>query len=253
MIGPFTALWYVFLAITIGLIVLATVVYRKKERKEKLKFLEICGIGLFIYWLLYKVWLATAKDFEFVFWNELPLHLCNLSMPLAIIGARTDNRICQSICFFQVPIGAVLALIFPSEGFEMARFFTPQGLGYYGTHFLILALGIIIVTTGILKPEIKDVFTSCIALFGISVVVFGINLLMRATVYPEANYLYSFGLPGNFAADMAYSLLPVPLLWELPMFVVMIPVNCIQLLLTKINFAKLFSNKDSMGEERSKT
>ena len=46
-------------------------------------------------------------------------------------------------------------------------------------------------------------------------------MLLRATVYPEANYFYTYGLEGNAVLEGLRSLIPIPLVYELPLLAVM--------------------------------
>ena len=48
-------------------------------------------ISNIIFFVLYKVWLVF-DDFDFVFWKELPLQLCNINMFLIIIAAKYKNK-----------------------------------------------------------------------------------------------------------------------------------------------------------------
>ena len=61
-------------------------------------------------------------------------------------------------------------------------------------------------------------------LVGLGTAVHGVNVLLRATVFGGANYFYTFGLEGNVVLEGLWALLPMPLVYELPLLLVLIAV-----------------------------
>ena len=66
-----------------------------------------------------------------------------------------------------------------------------------------------------------DRLLTMLALFVIALVVFGINMLLRATgLHPKANYFFSVETEGNPLLELFYSWLPWPFLFLLPSIVI---------------------------------
>lgn len=221
MIDVLNVWWFVFAAVTAVLLAVAGSSIKNEDSKRK--FVFWASVFVFVYLFLYKVWLSHSPDYDMEPWNELPLNLCNLSTVLLAIAMLSDSRALMCFCYLNCPLGALIALLFPEEGFYNVPLLTPMGLGYWGFHFLVIFLCALPVVLGLYRPKFKDILISVGLLFLAATVMHGVNLLMRATVYDEANYFYTFGLEGNALADFAYNILPIPLLWEL----VMLPVAAV--------------------------
>ena len=232
MLAPFSLWWFIFLFLVVGGLLLCRRLFRNRSRRAKCLFIAAVSLFTLVYWILYKVALSMDPEFEFIFWAELPLHLCNVCMILAAIAAWKDIRILQGVCYFGCSIGAVLAVLTPSEGFSPAVLLSAKGLGYWGFHFLVLFICLAFVVLEVYQPRWIDVPLSCAALYGITVPIFLINLLLRATVYPEANYFYTYGLPGNPISEMFYDLIPVPLLCGIPFILLFMAVDVLLILPT---------------------
>ena len=126
-----------------------------------------------------------------------------------------------AFCFFIAPLGALMALVMPGIGFEAYPIYLPRMLGYFGTHFMIFIEGLAIVTFGLYRPQWRDIPLTMLALFVIALVVFGINMLLRATgLHPKANYFFSVETEGNPLLELFYSWLPWPFLFLLPSIVI---------------------------------
>ena len=78
-IKAFNIVWFLVIAVFIGATIFVTIKLKNKEQITKDKFMTILGISNIIFFVLYKVWLVF-DDFDFVFWKELPLQLCNINM-----------------------------------------------------------------------------------------------------------------------------------------------------------------------------
>lgn len=206
---------------------------RKKQRKEKLNFMMGLSLFVLLYLLVYKAFLSQEPEADFIIWNELPLHLCNISGILAFFGAWKDRRTLQGMCFFECTIGAVLALLIPTEGFSDVPFFCARGLGYWGFHFLVLFLGLAFVVSGVFQPRFSDIPKANGLGVLIALGAHGVNLLLRATVYSEANYFYTFGLEGSAVAEKIFGLIPIPFLCVLPVSILIMAVDCILILPTR--------------------
>lgn len=214
MIAPFSASWWAFLAVVILLLVLCPFLMKNKPRDFKRYFIGIVGIFGIAAFIMYRYGLYADPDYYFNIWDELPLNLCNIAVFIVPIAAFTDIRILQSYCYFGSVVGALAGVSFPDNRFTNVPILSAKGIGFYGTHFLLLFLVLSFVVLGILKPQVKDIFL-CLALFGLlAVFAHIVNVVMRATVNPLANYFFTFGVPDSELFAKIYGIIPVPLLYE---------------------------------------
>lgn len=115
-------------------------------------------------------------------------------------------------------------MIFPEMGFSGIPLLTVDAIGFYGTHACLFVLCVSLVTLGIYRPAYRDIpGVSAIQLIPLFAA-HGINLLLRATVSPSANYFYTFGLEGNVLLETLRTWIPFDLWYIFP---VLIPVGIV--------------------------
>lgn len=232
MIASFSVWWFVLLAMTVAGLILARTVLKNKPRERQLRFLLITGIAVFAYLLVYKICLSLDTTYDFSWWNELPLNLCNLAPIFLIFAAAFDRKPLFSYLYFNCTLGALVALAAAEVEFIDVKLLSARGLGYWGFHFLVLFLALAPIVIGTFRPRYRDILPTAGMLFLSAAIVHVVNVLMRATVYEKANFFFTFGLEGNPIAEPLYGLLPVPLLWLLPVLPVYIAVGALMVTVT---------------------
>ena len=76
---------------------------------------------------------------------------------------------------------------------------------------------------GVAKETMDVCMTVCLLLLAITLVAFGINLILRATgLHPKANYFFSVETEGNAILEMFHRMIPVPFLYLLPGTVILV-------------------------------
>ena len=217
-INAFNPVYFGLLALIVLTVVVLTIIF--KDRSEQARGRLIIGISIFniIFYVIYKILLyvrtpGLPDTYIFVSLKELPLHLCNISLILLPISVKFNLKKLMGYCFFVAPLGAVFALTFPSDGFYNTSIFAPHMLGFYGTHAIIIVTGILLVTLGLYSPRFKDIPSLCLAIVILSVVVFGINILIFYTTGVRANYFYTVTPEGISILELFWSWLPVPYLY----------------------------------------
>ncbi len=227
---PFNALFFTVFAIFILILVIVSLLLRKKSENARRFVLVAACVVTLIGYFVYKYYLSIDSDYNvitadmggFNWWGELPLHLCNINMILIPIAVMTKSRPLMSFCFFLAPLGALMALLMPGNGFGGHSLLLPRMLGYYGTHFMIVIEGLALATFGLFRPRFRDLPKTVLAILAISVVIFGINMLLRwSGLHPKANYFYSVETEGNPILEMFYKLIPYPFLYELPCILIL--------------------------------
>ena len=168
--------------------------------RDNRKFLAAMAAFTVVYLAVYKTLLAFNPDFDFKFWNELPLQPCNvvavLAIPAALLRGRI-GRLIREFCFYGGIVFVPVALTMPVDGFSGVPLISVNAIGFYGFHGLVLALSISFGTLKVYRPEWRDIPGVLLVLSVLALPVHGINMLLRATVFPEANYFYTYGLEGN--------------------------------------------------------
>ena len=223
--SPFNHLFLVCFAVFILLLVFFSLLLRNKSTETKSAILVTACIVTLIGFFFYKYYLSLDGEYNvitadmggFNWWGELPLQLCNINMILIPIAVLKKSRPLQCFCFFVAPLGALMALIMPANGFDGYSLLLPRMLGYYGTHFMIVIEGIALVSFGLYRPKFRDLPRAVVTALPISFGIFLFNLLLRHSgLHPKANYFFSVETEGNVLLELFHSWIPVPYLYLLP-------------------------------------
>ena len=228
---PFNWLFFSSFAFFLLLLIIASILLKKKRAKTReLVLITACVITL-IGFIVYKIFLSLDADYSsitenmggFNWWGELPLQLCNINMLMIPIAVWKKSRPLACFSFFLGPLGALMALIIPGNGFDGYSIFLPRMLGYYGTHFMIVIEGLALVTFGMFRPKLRDLPRAVLATLLIAFAVFCFNLLLRWTgLHPKANYFFSVETEGNPLLELFYGLIPVPFLYLMPGSIILV-------------------------------
>ena len=227
---PFNTLFLIIFAAFILLLVIASLLLRgKSERTRRIVLVAACAVT-FVGYFIYKYMLSLDSDYNvitanmggFNWWGELPLQLCNINMMLIPIAVLKKSRPLMCFGFFLAPLGALMALVMPGNGFSGYSLLLPRMLGYYGTHFMIVIEGLALVCFGLYRPRFRDLPRAVLAAFIITLCIFLINMLLRwSGLHPKANYFFSVETEGNFLLDIFYGWIPYPFLYLLPCILIL--------------------------------
>ena len=221
-ITPFRGLHLLLLLLTAAAALLIFLLLRGKPEARRARFLIgmcLCNLALFA---AYKRWLSVDAVYVsayypngFNLFNELPLHLCNINLFLIPLGVWRRSRSVMGFSFFVAPLGALMALFFPEPLFSGFSLFLPRIFGYYVTHALLVVCGLSLATLGFYRPDPKDIprILKTFALLAVSA--HCINLLLRLTLCPEANYFFTYGAEIG-VLKLFWRIIPAPLLYGLP-------------------------------------
>ena len=229
---PFNTLFFGVFGAFIVLLVIASLLLRGKKESVKSTVLVCACILTLIGFIFYKLFLSrdssynliTANMGGFNWWGELPLQLCNINMLLIPIAVLKKSRPMMSFCFFLGPLGALMALIMPGNGFDGYSLLLPRMLGYYGTHFMIFVEGLALVTFGLYRPRFRDLPCTILTILAVSFAIFLFSMLLRWTgLHPKANYFFSVETEGNFLLEIFHRWIPVPYLYLLPSILILLP------------------------------
>lgn len=224
-IEAFNGTYFLLFALIIAAAAVITLLMRKKGEQTKRKLLLGLCIFNIVYYVVYKFGLyfrtpGLPDSYEFNSWLELPFHLCNISLFLVPLGIYLKKDFLLAYGIFIAPLGALLAMTFPAEGFGGMNIFYPHMLGFYGFHALLIVTGILLVSLGFYKPTFRKIPTMFTFLVVLSSVVFGFNLLLRCVTGAAVNYFYTVEPEGISLLELFWSWIPVPYLYLLPGIVI---------------------------------
>ncbi len=231
-ITPFNTVFLLTFGAFLLLLIVASLLLRGKSDKTKTTVLVCACVLTLIGFVLYKIFLSRDSSFNeitanmggFNWWGELPLQLCNINMLLIPIAVLKKSRPMMSFCFFVGPLGALMALIMPGNGFDGYSLLLPRILGYYGTHFMVFIEGLAIVTFGLYRPKFRDLPGTLLTILIISFVIFLFSMVLRWTgLHPKANYFFSVETEGNFLLEIFHGWIPLPYLYLLPSILILLP------------------------------
>ena len=217
----------------LGFIILCALSRFLKHANEGAKravYIAVCVITAASFFA-YKYALSMDKEFQvaysayggFNWWQELPLHLCNIHMLLMPIAAATNKRSLLSFCFYVAPLGALMALAMPAIGFSGYSILTPRIIGFYGTHIMVLVEAIALYTLDFYKPEYKDIPKAVGMMLAISICIFGINLILKfLKLCPNPNYFFLMDPEGNPVLELFKSYIPYPFLYASPAILILL-------------------------------
>ena len=224
-VRPFNTIFLLMLAAFLALLVIASAALRKKsERTRQTVLIAACLVTLFGYFV-YKYALSLDAEYNLItanmggfnWWGELPLQLCNINMILIPLAVWRKSRPLLCFGFFIAPLGAMMALAMPGNGFDGYSLLLPRMLGYYGTHFMIVIEGLAIVTFGLYRPKFRDLPGTVLAILAVAFCVFLVNVLLRwSGLHPKANYFFSMETEGNALLELFHGWIPLPFLYLLP-------------------------------------
>ncbi len=224
-VRPFNTVFNLMLAAFLLLLVAAGLLLRgKRERTKQIVLIAGCAVTLIGYFV-YKYMLSLDGEYNvitagmggFNWWGELPLQLCNINMILIPVAVLRKYRPLLCFCFFLGPLGALMALLMPGNGFEGYSLLLPRMLGYYGTHFMIVIEGLALAVFGLFRPRFRDLPRAVLTALLIAFCAFLVNMLLRwSGLHPKANYFFSVETEGNFLLEIFHRWIPFPFLYLLP-------------------------------------
>ncbi len=160
--------------------------------------------------------LFLLPNYPFSIWDELPLQPCNFSLLCLLVGCLCDQKLLLrwSHCF-GVPF-ALLAMLLPLESFTNISVFSPLSLGFYGHHTMVIVLCASVFFFQLVEVRYAHIMQMLGSTICVTVLCHLFNICLRNTVYPEANYFYTFGLAGNVLLETAKQYIPYDLFYLAP-------------------------------------
>jgi uncharacterized membrane protein YwaF len=147
--------------------------------------------------------------------QNLPFHFCNLVAIGLIFAPHVKWRWFKALLVYPGVVAGFMALVSPVD-IDIGRpLFSLPALGFYGVHSFNVILGTLLATLGFYQPTWRDAFKSVGYFAILAVLIFPLDLAMRAWVDPDANYFYEFNPENAAILQLFHSWVPVPLVYTL--------------------------------------
>ncbi|MDR1835211.1 MAG: TIGR02206 family membrane protein [Fusobacteriaceae bacterium] len=125
--------------------------------------------------------------------NLLPLHLCNISLFLAILTLLFESKFLFQLLYFW-SVGAVFAILTPDVKLPLTQF---TSVSFFVTHFFILYAPLCCIFIYNMKPAKSGLWASFIVLNILCVAIYFVNRKLGT------NYMYINGLP-EFSSPLQF-------------------------------------------------
>jgi len=165
------------------LIIGMSILVRKLNEKQAMIFIRSCALFLFAFyfvraylWYNYH-WSSHILDF-------VPLHLCILSGFLLPVLVFMENKLLWNLTYSILLPGAVVAIITPENTLNFYHAYGWMPMVYYIWHILVIAIPVMQVASGKLRPDIRLFPKVILVLAGYAGLVYIFNKRM------DTNFLY---------------------------------------------------------------
>jgi len=254
---PLNFWWFMLLLFMTAGTVITHQFLRTLPKEYRRKYL----LGLsFLLWLastivtFYRI--ADPNWPEFTLLQNLPLHFCTI-VTFAfgpIFLARGDEKWLkplQMVVFYPGLIAAFLATIAP-QGIFYSQPLLNVNILFYVSHFGNVFMAILMASLGFYEPKRRDALVSLGWFFVMAIIVFFINIALRATVNPMSNYFFPFDPEGSDIFVILWDLIGIPLLYQVPLLPIIYPVLLLQYFAYKgLNKARIFDRIEHMKPFRN--
>ncbi|MDR1118830.1 MAG: YwaF family protein [Bifidobacteriaceae bacterium] len=212
----FSVPWIGFVVVLLLLGFALYAVGRRLSMRGRQRLLVGAAVANLACFVLYMIGLTVTGLFPAHVIYNMPLQLCSLVTFCLIPAILIDSRVLRGFCYFIGCLAGFLALFSPATGIEGGGVFSPLAIGFFGSHGLNVVIGALIASLGLYKPGYREAFKT----LGYFAVLAGamalVNLALRLTLLPRANYFYFFDPEGADILVMLHNLVGIPVLYLLP-------------------------------------
>lgn len=161
--------------------------------------------------------------------QNLPLHLCTIMSFLMPFVVWFDWKPLRAVAFFPGAIAGIASLVSAASYEQGHSLFDPKSF-FWVAHELNAIVPFLLVSLGLYRPTWRQALLSVVwvSAFGL-VVILPLDLAMRAWVDPGVNYFYLFDPEGADILVALWEIIPVPIIYMLPVPILVIPVLFLEL------------------------
>lgn len=219
-INTFSLAWWIMALVQVVIIIALQEYMKGKSDDKKRKTILILFAFTSIFYIWYKSYLIWGSEtYETCIANELPIALCQLAVIYGAIGVAANNDTFKGFGFFVGTLCSLMGMLMPVEGFSNIPLLSPESIGFYGFHGLVFIQSLLIYISGLYNPDKKHILKVVLLLIASAFVVHLINTLLRMTVYPASNYMFTYSPENNAILQILYSKIGINYIYTLPLFI----------------------------------
>ncbi|AMC92751.1 hypothetical protein AOC36_01735 [Erysipelothrix larvae] len=189
----------ILLAITLLLVGVVLWIGYNQNQMMRQKTMRTLIWALPILELIRQVWLIQSGGYDLT--EHLPIHLCGFMIFLMPLWWMTRSKFLENFTYYAGTFGALMALLF---NYNHAPWFNIQTFQTFLVHGIIFCIPIFNVLYLGFRPQRKYFRTSVVCLFGLSALVYGINLVLGS------NYFFLMAAVDNSPLALIESIVGYP-------------------------------------------
>jgi len=229
---PLSPVWFLLMLATIAFGVALYFWLHNKPMEYKRKAMTGFAIGLWALSTVFTLQRVWDPQYYFPLTQNLPLHFCSLVqfMLIPAYWLRGSSRALQAfraLLFYPGAAAAFFALIAPAQEYLNQPLVSMNTLFYF-VHFGNVLLCTMLAVLGFHTPTVRGALGSLVTFFILAMIVFPITLAIRHFIDPAANYYFSFDPAGSDIFEILFGIIPVPLLYQVPLLLLIIPILLLQ-------------------------
>ncbi|MBQ3011765.1 MAG: YwaF family protein, partial [Oscillospiraceae bacterium] len=183
----YDSLHLTWLALITIFIVTLSYTYKRQTVEKRNKTRKILAAALVVDELWKMFWLTVGHRYELEY---LPLHLCSINIFLIAYHCFRPNKTLDNFLYIVCIPGALAALLFPSwSALPFANFMHVHS---FTVHALLVAYPVILLVSGEIKPDIKELPKALLLLLCFGIVALAFNI-----VFDENFMFLMYADPGN--------------------------------------------------------
>lgn len=229
--SPFTTWWFAYLVLVVILAVLVHRSLRHRDVDTRRRGLLVLAVATWAISTWFTFDRAFSGQFDFPISRNLPFHFCTVVTFLLTpaVWARRGwwLRPLRTLLFFPGAAAAFLALASPAVEYLDQPVWSMNSL-FYVVHALNVVVPCLMVSLGLYRPTLKDVPLSVVWFFALAMAVLPVTVALRAWVDPASNYFFFFDPEGAGILVLLWDLIGIPVLYQLPLLVLILPVLLVQ-------------------------
>lgn len=148
----------------------------------------------------------------------LPLHLCNLTLIMAIIAMITKNKFFLNLVYFW-SAGTIFALLTPEVKINFPHLLN---ISFFSTHFYLIFSAVYCVKVFNFKPDFKNLLKAFKYVNLAFIIIFFINLALK-TNYMFVNYKPTFKSPLDYMGPWPYYIIVLEIITFVCFLVMYLP------------------------------
>lgn len=148
----------------------------------------------------------------------LPLHLCNLTLIMAIIAMTTENKVFLNLTYFW-SAGTIFALLTPEVKINFPHLLN---ISFFSTHFYLIFSAVYCVKAFNFKPNFESLLKAFKYVNLAFIIIFFINLVL-GTNYMFVNYKPTFKSPLDYMGPWPYYIIVLEIITFVCFLVMYLP------------------------------